>query len=78
MSFGIRRHRGIAAVAALATLVSGTFPVSTQASSGDPATLALQLFNTQRCAQHYVDNSTVAQATPPPATPAPTPSPIVT
>jgi hypothetical protein len=76
--FGIRRHRGIAAVAALATLVSGTFPVSTQASSGDPAALALQLFNTQRCAQHYVDNSTVAQATPPPATPAPTPSPIVT
>jgi hypothetical protein len=80
--FGKRRYRSIAAVAALATFAAGTLPLSAPAAAVDQQQLALQLFNTQSCAQHYADEpATVAQAgSAPITTPTPgvTPSPFPT
>lgn len=59
-----RSHRGIAAIAALATFLTGAFPIASPAATEDQQQLALQLFNKQTCAQHYVDPpEPVAQAT---------------
>lgn len=72
----LRRRRSFGAVAVLAAYLGSLFPVSTQAASNDQQQLALLLFNTQTCAQHYHDDTPmVAQAsTPTPAPPA-TPGP---
>ncbi|MGP8101460.1 MAG: hypothetical protein ACLQHL_12015, partial [Candidatus Cybelea sp.] len=72
----VLRRRGLTAAAVLAAYVISLFPLWAQAASGqDQQQLALLLFNTQSCAQHYTDNAvTVAQATAtaaPPATPGP-------
>jgi len=74
---GGRIHCGVAAVAAVAAFATGVFPVSTTASAEDQQQVALSLFNSQSCAQHYseaVDGQTLAQATPP-ASPAPVTTP---
>jgi hypothetical protein len=73
--FGTRVNRGIAVIAAAAALATGSFPVSTQSAVADQE-LALRLFNTQSCAQHYSDvPETLAQATPPAASPSPATTP---
>jgi len=85
LPFRRRAHRGIAAIAALATLVAGAFPIAAPADGDDAQRqlLALQLFNKQSCAQHYADDapSTLAQASSvPESTPTPgaSPSPFST
>ena len=74
------RRRGLAAAAVLAAYLSGASPLWAQAASDDAAQqqLALLLFNTQSCAQHYAGAPTesVAQvSTPAPVT---TPGPVET
>jgi hypothetical protein len=73
--FGNERYCGVAAIAALAAFIGGAFPAPTPASMEDQEQLALRLFNTQSCAQHYNDDSqTLAQVTPsPPSTASPAP-----
>lgn len=73
----VLRRRGLAAAAVLVAYVGGLFPVGAQASSvQDQQQLALLLFNTQSCAQHYRDNgTTVAQASSPTPAPPATPGP---
>ncbi len=83
LPFGRRTNRGIAAIAALATLLAGAFPIAAPADGVEAQQeLALNLFNTQSCAQHYADApSTLAQAsTAPESTPTPgaSPSPFAT
>jgi len=75
--FGKRIRCGVAAIAALAAFITGAFPPKTQASAEDQGQLALELFNTQTCAQHYSDAPiAVAQATPAPtSSPAPVSTP---
>jgi len=81
---GNRIHCGIAAVAAIAAFTTGALPLASTASAVDPQQLALSLFNTQSCAQHYSDSGaeatqTVAQVTPLPGTPPPaSPAPVTT
>jgi hypothetical protein len=72
--FGKRIHCGIAAIAAVAALIGAVFPAPAPALD-DREQLALQLFNTQSCAQHYHDDSqTVAQVTSPPSSASPAPA----
>jgi hypothetical protein len=83
LPFGRRTNRGIAAIAALATLLAGAFPIAAPADGVEAQQqLALNLFNTQSCAQHYADApSTLAQASSAPQstpTPAASPSPFAT
>lgn len=74
MPFGKRIHCGIAAIAAVAALIGAVFPAPAPALD-DREQLALQLFNTQSCAQHYHDDSqTVAQVTSPPSSASPAPA----
>jgi hypothetical protein len=75
--FARKTRSGVAAFAALAVLVSAIFP-NPAAAAADQTELALQLLNTQRCAQHYSDDpETVAQATSGPVS-TPTPAPVNT
>ena len=77
MSFGHRINCGLAAIAALAALAGALFPAAAPAAADDREALALNLINTQSCAQHYADDAqTVAQATSQPTlTPPPAPEP---
>jgi hypothetical protein len=64
----------MAAIATAAAFVSAAFPASVPASADDRERVALQLFNTQSCAQHYAgDQQTVAQTT---SEPSSTPPPV--
>lgn len=77
MSRRLRKRCGTTAIAVLAAYLCSLFPGVAQAGSAEQQQqLALQLFNTQSCAQHYADETQmVAQAsTPTPAPPA-TPGP---
>jgi hypothetical protein len=76
VSFGKKVRCSIAATAALAACLGAALPATAPATSPDQQQLALSLFNTQSCAQHYRDDSqTLAQAT---ATPSPPPAPVST
>jgi hypothetical protein len=67
---------GLAAIAVLATSLSATFPAAAPAQTDDREQLALQLFNTQTCAQRYhEDPQVVAQVTSSPSAP---PAPVTT
>jgi hypothetical protein len=74
---GRGRRRGVAAVAALAAYLAGLFPATAPAALDEQqAQLALLLFNTQSCAQHYAgETQLVAQASSPSPAPPATPGP---
>jgi hypothetical protein len=74
VSLGKRVRCGVAAIGLFAALVNAASPAS--ASADDREQLALQLFNTQSCAQHYSDDPPmVAQVT---ASPSASPVPVTT
>jgi len=79
VSFGHRINCGLAAIAALAALAGALVPAAAPAAADDREALALNLINTQSCAQHYTDDGaqTVAQATSQP-TLTPPPAPVST
>ena len=69
-------HRVVIATLALGAYVVGVLPAWAHASESSDAQVALTLFNTQSCAQHYTDTTpeVVAQASSP--SPAPTSTPV--
>jgi len=73
--FRDRRHRGLVAAATLLAFLFCALEAPVRAQ--DPAQLALLLFNTQSCAQHYRDDgpTLVAQSAP---SPSPTPTTAAT
>jgi len=74
--FGKRLHCAVAAIAALATSLYAAFPTASLAADDNRQQLALELFNTQSCAQHYRDDAqTVAQVTAPASS---SPAPVST
>ncbi len=76
MPFGGRVRCGVAAISALVACAGAAFPAIAPATEQNQQQLALSLFNTQSCAQHYRDDAqTVAQAT---AAPSESPAPITT
>ncbi len=78
MRLGRRVRCGIAAISALAAFTGAAFPLSARTATDDREQLALSLFNSQSCAQHYRDDpQTVAQATSGPSS-SPSPVPVST
>jgi hypothetical protein len=75
MAWPIRR--AALALLALGAYASGVFPLWAHAADDSAAQLALTLFNTQSCAQHYADDAPVqvAQASSPTPAPPATPGP---
>ena len=70
-------NRVVIAALALAAYVVGVLPLWAHASEASDAQVALTLFNTQTCAQHWTDNTpvVVAQASSPTPAPPATPGP---
>src|ERR1700727_2392217 len=73
-------HRVAIAALALGAYVAGVLPSWANAADENNAQLALNLFNTQSCAQHYADDApaVVAQASSPSPAPPGTPAPPAT
>jgi len=69
-------YRGIGALVALAAYLGGVLPLWAHAADANDAQMALLLFNSQSCAQHYADDTQmVAQAASPTPAPPATPGP---